>query len=86
MPIAGAGATHALDALRTQITQLASRLLPGAHALVTGMSPERRFSHQLGSATVPIVAIVLALAFLLMLAAFRSVGWPPQWWRSACCR
>jgi RND superfamily putative drug exporter len=30
------------------------------------------FSNQLGSATVPIVAIVLALAFLLMLAAFRS--------------
>jgi RND superfamily putative drug exporter len=74
MPIAGAGATHALDALRTQITQLASRLLPGAHALVTGdVAGNADFSHQLGSATVPIVAIVLALAFLLMLAAFRSV-------------
>ncbi len=74
MPIAGARATQALDALRTQITSLAGRLLPGAHALVTGdVAGNADFSHQLGSATVPIVAIVLALAFLLMLAAFRSV-------------
>jgi RND superfamily putative drug exporter len=74
MPIAGAAATSALDALRTQIAPLAGRLLPGAQALVTGdVAGNADFSHQLGSATVPIVAIVLALAFLLLLAAFRSV-------------
>lgn len=74
MPIAGARATHALAALRTRVSSLAGRLLPGARALVTGdVAGNADFSHQLGSATVPIVAIVLALAFLLMLAAFRSV-------------
>jgi RND superfamily putative drug exporter len=74
MPIAGGAATHALDALRTQIAPLAGRLLPGAHALVTGdVAGNADFSQQLGSATVPIVAIVLALAFLLLLATFRSV-------------
>jgi RND superfamily putative drug exporter len=74
MPIAGAAAASALDALRTQIEPLAGRLLPGAQALVTGdVAGNADFSHQLGSATVPIVAIVLALAFLLLLAAFRSV-------------
>ena len=74
MPIAGAPATHALDVLRTQIEPVAGRLLPGAQALVTGdVAGNADFSHQLGSATVPIVAIVLVLAFLLLLAAFRSV-------------
>jgi uncharacterized membrane protein YdfJ with MMPL/SSD domain len=74
MPIAGAAATHALTALRTQIAPLVGRLLPGAHALVTGdVAGNADFSQQLGSATLPIIAIVLALAFLLLLAAFRSV-------------
>ena len=74
MPIAGAAATNALDALRTQIAPLAGQLLPGAQALVTGdVAGNADFSHQLGSATVPIVAIVLTLAFLLLLLAFRSV-------------
>ncbi|HXE43678.1 MAG TPA: MMPL family transporter [Conexibacter sp.] len=64
-----------IAALRTQIAPQATHV-PGAQgrALVTGgVAADADFSHRLAVATPEVIAFVLALGFLLLLAAFRSL-------------
>jgi uncharacterized membrane protein YdfJ with MMPL/SSD domain len=78
LPLAGNGdnaaSDHALELLRSKVIPETIDAVPGVHAYVTGETAgSRDFGHQL-DARAPIVFIfVLALAFLLLLTAFRSL-------------
>jgi RND superfamily putative drug exporter len=77
-PLAGSGAddtsVRALDTLRSDVVPQTLGQVPGARVYVAGnLAFSEDFNAQLEQAMVPVVAFVLALAFLLMLAAFRSV-------------
>ncbi len=62
-----------VHALRDRVAPTAAGIAPGTRALVTGNAAgDVDFTHQLSSATPKVIAFVLALAFLLLLAAFRS--------------
>jgi uncharacterized membrane protein YdfJ with MMPL/SSD domain len=78
LPLAGDGddaaSNHALTLLRTQVVPETVGAVPGAHAYVTGETAgSRDFGHQLRSRAPLVFAFVLALAFLLLLTAFRSL-------------
>jgi uncharacterized membrane protein YdfJ with MMPL/SSD domain len=70
MPSQGQDAErHAVDVLRDEVAPTA----PGGHALVTGdAAASADFSDQMKSATPIVIAFVMALAFALLLWAFRS--------------
>ena len=60
---------HAVDTLRDEVAPTA----PGGHALVTGDAAQSAdFSDQMKTATPIVIAFVMALAFALLLWAFRS--------------
>jgi RND superfamily putative drug exporter len=62
-------------ALRDRVAPTAANLGPGAEALVTGMAADDAdFRDRLATRTPLVLAFVLGLAFLLLLAAFRSPG------------
>jgi RND superfamily putative drug exporter len=64
---------HDVQALRDQLKPLTARTIPGAHAQLTGSAAgSLDFSNQLSSVTPLVIAFVLGLAFLLLVATFRS--------------
>jgi RND superfamily putative drug exporter len=78
IPIAGTGnddaSNAALDALRDEIVPATVGTLPGVEADITGQTAQSRdFGDQMRSALPLVFGFVLALAFLLMLVAFRSI-------------
>ncbi len=78
IPVAGDGSNGpsnaALDALRDDIVPTTVGALPGAEVAVTGMTAQTRdFDERMASVTPLVFGFVLVLAFLLMLATFRSV-------------
>ncbi len=74
MPDRGAGAAERTVAtLREQIAPTAGQVAPGARVLVTGdAASSSDFTSRLDRVTPPVIAFVLALAFVLLVAAFRS--------------
>ncbi len=77
VPLAGDGANaasqHALNTLRTQVVPQTLGKLAGAQVAVGGeLAFGLDFNHQLGHSIAPVFVFVLAVTFLLMLAAFRS--------------
>jgi RND superfamily putative drug exporter len=59
--------------LRDRLPADAARLLPGSRALVTGFDAEGLdFTQRLSTVTPLVIGFVLALAFVLLVAAFRS--------------
>jgi RND superfamily putative drug exporter len=78
VPLAGTGSdatsVRALETLRGDVIPATFGTVPGAEAYVSGnLAFSEDFNAHLEHAIVPVVAFVLVLAFLLMLAAFRSV-------------
>ena len=78
VPLAGTGSdatsVRALETLRGDVIPATFGQVPGAEAYVSGnLAFSEDFNAHLEHAIVPVVAFVLVLAFLLMLAAFRSV-------------
>jgi len=78
VPLAGDGSdatsVRALHALRSDVVPSTLARVPGVHAYVAGnLAFSEDFNAKLQRAIVPVVVFVLVLAFLLMLAAFRSV-------------
>jgi RND superfamily putative drug exporter len=74
MPDRGvAAAEDTVAALRDQVTPTASRVAPGARALLTGEGAgSADFTHRLASSTPLVIGLVLGLAFVLLVGAFRS--------------
>ncbi|MDP2772669.1 MAG: MMPL family transporter, partial [Nocardioides sp.] len=77
-PLAGNGSdatsVRALETLRDDVVPETFGRLPGAEAYVGGnLAFSQDFNAQLERSIVPVVVFVLVMAFLLMLAAFRSV-------------
>ncbi|HEY2635775.1 MAG TPA: MMPL family transporter, partial [Solirubrobacteraceae bacterium] len=74
MPDRGSAAgTRTVHGLRDRVAPTASRVAPGARALVAGdAAGNADFTHQLSKTTPIVIAFVLGLAFLLIVAAFRS--------------
>jgi RND superfamily putative drug exporter len=67
-------ADKTVDDLRDNVAPTASRVAPGAHALVTGDAASNRdFTNSLHTRTPIVILVVLALAMLLLVAAFRSL-------------
>jgi len=67
-------ADDTVAALRDRTAPTAARVAPGAHAQVTGEAArDADFTKRLKDRTPIVIAFVLALAFVLLLAAFRSV-------------
>ena len=78
MPLAGGGTDDAsIDAvhkLRDDLVPATIEKVPGAHAYVGGLAAgSLDFNKQLGARTPLVIGFVLALAFALLLVAFRSV-------------
>jgi uncharacterized membrane protein YdfJ with MMPL/SSD domain len=78
VPLAGNGSdatsVRALDTLRAEVIPATFGRVPGVQAFVAGnLASSQDFNAQLRHAIVPVVVFVLALAFLIMLVAFRSV-------------
>jgi RND superfamily putative drug exporter len=78
IPLAGKGtdsvSNHALDTLRSSVIPSTVGAVPGVDAAVTGTTAGSKDFNDLLSSRTPIVfAFVLALAFALLLAAFRSL-------------
>lgn len=68
-----AAADRTVDALRHQLEPATARAIPGAHAQLTGdAAGNLDFSNRLSSVTPLVIAFVLALAFVLLVATFRS--------------
>jgi uncharacterized membrane protein YdfJ with MMPL/SSD domain len=66
-------ADRSVDALRAQLKLATARLILGARAQLGGGAAEDiDFTSQLASVTPLVIAFVLALAFVLLVAAFRS--------------
>jgi RND superfamily putative drug exporter len=79
VPLAGNGSdatsSRALHALRSDVVPATLGSVPGAEAYVGGqLAFSEDFNTQLQHAIVPVIIFVLVLAFILMLAAFRSVA------------
>jgi RND superfamily putative drug exporter len=77
VPLAGSGtddrAVAALRALRGDVIPTTIGSVPGARADVTGLTAGSvDFNNRLNGRTPVVIAFVLVLAFLLLLAAFRS--------------
>jgi uncharacterized membrane protein YdfJ with MMPL/SSD domain len=68
------GVAHrSVDALRAQLKPATAELIPGARAQIGGGAAEDvDFTSHLASVTPLVIAFVLALAFVLLVAAFRS--------------
>jgi uncharacterized membrane protein YdfJ with MMPL/SSD domain len=67
-------ADDTVAALRDRVAPTAAHVAPGAHAQVTGEAArDADFTKRLKDRTPIVIAFVLALAFVLLLAAFRSV-------------
>jgi uncharacterized membrane protein YdfJ with MMPL/SSD domain len=78
LPLTGNGANtssrHAVEALRQRLIPSTLGRVRGAHTAVTGPTAEDvDFTHQISQALPYVLAFVLALAFCLLLVAFRSV-------------
>jgi RND superfamily putative drug exporter len=75
MPDHGPGEAGAVvHVLRDGVLPTAERIAPGTHALLTGNAAGSvDFSDRLASRTPWVIAFVLALAMVLLLAAFRSL-------------
>ncbi|WP_210492652.1 MMPL family transporter [Patulibacter sp. SYSU D01012] len=68
------GTRRTIEALRGDVAPAAGRLVPGAHAEVTGGGAYGvDFADALGAKLPLVVGFVLGLAFVLLFAAFRSV-------------
>ena len=79
IPLAGHGSDsvsdQALATLRNQILPATLGRVPGIRYAVTGdTASEYDFTHQLHDRTPVVLGLVTALAFVLLLIAFRSVG------------
>jgi putative drug exporter of the RND superfamily len=79
VPLAGDGSDsvsdQALATLRNQILPATLGRVPGISYAVTGdTASEYDFTHQLHDRTPVVLGVVAALAFVLLLIAFRSVG------------
>jgi RND superfamily putative drug exporter len=74
MPERDAAASRAtVERLRADVAPTAERVAPGARAMVTGdAASSADFTGQLSSRTPVVIGFVLALAFVLLVAAFRS--------------
>ena len=76
VPMPDRGVTAAKDtvaALRERVTPTAGQVAPGATALLTGEAAGGAdFTHRLEQSTPIVIALVLGLAFLLLVGAFRS--------------
>ena len=77
VPLAGNGTDEvsnaALAALREDVLPSAHRRVDGAETAVAGRRPSRRLQRADESSVPYVFGFVLALAFLLLLVAFRSV-------------
>jgi uncharacterized membrane protein YdfJ with MMPL/SSD domain len=75
MPDHGVSAADdTIAALRDRVAPTAAQIQAGAHAQVTGEAArDADFTKRLKDRTPIVIAFVLALAFVLLLAAFRSV-------------
>jgi RND superfamily putative drug exporter len=77
VPLAGgtdASSTRALRTLRDQVVPATLASVPGVHAYVAGdLAFSVDFNAAIHRSIVPVLIFVLALAFVLMLVAFRSV-------------
>jgi uncharacterized membrane protein YdfJ with MMPL/SSD domain len=75
MPDHGVSAADdTIAALRDRVAPIAAQVQAGAHAQVTGEAArDADFTKRLKDRTPIVIAFVLALAFVLLLAAFRSV-------------
>ncbi len=63
-----------MEALRDRVAPTAASVSPGATALVTGMAADNAdFEDRLAGRTPLVILFVLGLAFLLLVAAFRSI-------------
>jgi uncharacterized membrane protein YdfJ with MMPL/SSD domain len=81
LPLSGNGANsssrHAVDALRQRLTPATVGRLSGVETAVTGPTAEDvDFTRQISHALPYVLAFVLALAFALLLVAFRSIVVP----------
>jgi uncharacterized membrane protein YdfJ with MMPL/SSD domain len=81
LPLAGNGANtpsrHGVEALRQRLIPSTLGRVRGAHTAVTGPTAEDvDFTRQISHAVPYVLAFVLALAFCLLLVAFRSVVVP----------
>ena len=66
-------AEDTVAALRERVTPTAAQVAPGAEAMLTGEAAgSADFTQRLATATPVVIGIVLGLAFLLLVAAFRS--------------
>ena len=74
MPDRGIDAAEdTVAALRDRVAPTAAQVAPGAEAMLTGEAAgSADFTHRLASATPVVIGLVLGLAFLLLVAAFRS--------------
>jgi len=62
-----------VQALRSRLEPATARLIPGAHAQLTGDDAENvDFTQRLSTVTPLVIAFVLALAFILLVGTFRS--------------
>ncbi|GAA1268763.1 MMPL family transporter [Kitasatospora nipponensis] len=79
IPLNGSGndatSTAALEALRNDVVPATLLKVPGTQAPVTGSTAgSHDFNQQMTSSMLPVFGFVVAFAFLLMLASFRSLG------------
>jgi RND superfamily putative drug exporter len=66
-------AEDTVAALRARVTPTAAQVAPGAEAMLSGEAAgSADFSHRLATATPVVIGLVLGLAFVLLVAAFRS--------------
>lgn len=71
--VEAARTTSAVRELRTAAREVVPSMLPGAHVLVTGPAASSAdFAGRLAERTPIVIGFVMALAFLLLLVAFRS--------------
>ncbi|MHC3467212.1 MMPL family transporter [Streptomyces sp. 7R007] len=78
VPLAGSGtddtSRRAVRTLREDVVPATLGTVPGARAHVAGdLAFSMDFNDQLGHSIVPVVAFVMAVAFLVMLVSFRSL-------------
>jgi uncharacterized membrane protein YdfJ with MMPL/SSD domain len=81
LPLGGAGnnsaSRHAIGVLRHELVPQTLGRIPGVETAVTGVIAEDvDFTHQMKHGVPYVIAFVLALAFLLLLVAFRSLVVP----------
>jgi RND superfamily putative drug exporter len=81
LPLTGAGdngaSRRAIGVLRTELVPQTLGRVPGIQTAVTGATAEDvDFTHQMKHGVPYVIAFVLALAFLLLLVAFRSIVVP----------